>query len=417
MKVLIAAMGHFCDKPTGSARVAFDEAVELEHSGEDVWVLAPGAPSLPEHELRDGIHLLRYVPAKASVWSPARSGGHQKAAAAVLARHLPHVEAIHGHVPLTCLAALDFYGDSVHSCYTIHSPAKMEMAIVWRNSNILRRMAAPIGLAMINRMEAECLHRSSVITALSQYTIDSIGRIHGRELARTVRLIPGWVDTSRFVPLEDRELAKAQIGWPTDRPILFTLRRLVSRMGLDRLLNASHRLLEEGLKFHLMIAGSGPLRGRLEEQARALGLSNSVTFLGRVEDRELPLAYGACDAFVLPTAELECFGLIALEALSAGRPVLATPVGAIPEIIHKFDSSWLARSAKAEDIADLLRKYLTGKLPDHSPWQLHDQIRRAYGRERVLGGFIEATVGRGVYDGVGCADRRDGSTGGQFQRT
>ena len=163
---------------------------------------------------------------------------------------------------------------------------------------------------MINRMEAECLHRSSVTTALSQYTIDSIGRIHGIELARAMRLIPGWVDTSRFVPLEDRQLAKTRIGWPTDRPILFTLRRLVSRMGLDRLLNASHRLLEEGLKFHLVIAGSGPLRGRLEEQARALG-SVHVTFLGRLEDRELPLAYGACDAFVLPTAELECFGLIA----------------------------------------------------------------------------------------------------------
>jgi glycosyltransferase involved in cell wall biosynthesis len=48
-----------------------------------------------------------------------------------------------------------------------------------------------------------------------------------------------------------------------------------------------------------------------------------VTFLGRVEDRLLPLAYAACDAFVLPTRALECFGLIALEALSAGRPVLS----------------------------------------------------------------------------------------------
>ena len=64
MKVLITAMGHFCDRPTGSARVAFDEAMELTHSGEDVWVLAPGMPSLPEHEVRDGIHLLRYIPAR-----------------------------------------------------------------------------------------------------------------------------------------------------------------------------------------------------------------------------------------------------------------------------------------------------------------------------------------------------------------
>jgi glycosyltransferase involved in cell wall biosynthesis len=165
-------------------------------------------------------------------------------------------------------------------------------------------------------------------------------------------------------------------------------------MGLDRLLDASARLLAEGLKFHLVIGGSGSLRGRLEEQTNTLGIGQSVTFLGRVEDRELPLAYAACDAFVLPTAELECFGLIALEALSAGRPVLATPVGAIPEIIRQFELLWLARSAEVEDIIVLLRQYLTGTMPEHAPSQLHDQIHRDYSCERVLGEFIEATIGR-----------------------
>jgi glycosyltransferase involved in cell wall biosynthesis len=270
----------------------------------------------------------------------------------------------------------------------------MEMAIEWRNRGLARRITAPVGLAVINRIEKKCLRRSGVTTALSQYTIDCIGKIHGKEIAKRMQLTPGWVDTSRFVPVEDRERAKLQLGWLTDLPILFTLRRLVSRMGLDRLLKATHRLLEEGLKFHLVIGGSGPLQGMLEEQARTLDVSNSVTFLGRVEDRLLPLAYAACDAFVLPTRALECFGLIALEALSAGRPVLATPVGAIPELIHKFDSSWLARSAGTEAIADLLRQYLTGELPEHAPSQLHDQIRQDYSRERMLGEFIQATVQR-----------------------
>jgi glycosyltransferase involved in cell wall biosynthesis len=311
----------------------------------------------------------------------------------VLARHLPQVDTIHGHIQLAYLAALNFYGDTVHSCYTIHSPARMEMAIAWRNSSFLRRLTAPIGLQIINRMEEECLSRTRVVTALSQYTIDCISKIHGTELAKAVRLIPGWVDTSRFVPVEDRRRAKAQLRWPTDLPILFTLRRLVPRMGLDRLLIASHRLLGEGLRFHLMIGGSGSLQGRLEEQVRALGLSNSVTFLGRVEDQYLPLAYAACDAFVLPTAELECFGLIALEALSAGRPVLATPVGAIPEIIRQFEPSWLARSAEIEGIVDLLRQYLNDKLPQHAPVQLHDQIDRDYSREQVLEDFIRITIG------------------------
>ena len=396
MKVLIAAMGHFYDRPTGSARVAFDEAVELSRRGEDVWVLAPGAPSLPQHEQKDGIHLLRYAPEQCASWSPARGSSHQRAATAVLTRHLPRVEAVHGHVPLPYMAALDFYGDSVHSCYTVHSPVRMEMAIEWRTLGLARRLTAPAGLAWISRIEKKCLRRSQVTTALSQYTIDCIGKIHGKEIARGLQLIPGWVDTSRFVPVEDRERAKLQLGWLTGVPILFTLRRMVSRMGLDRLLKATHRLLEEGFKFHLVIGGTGPLQGMLEEQAKALGVSNSVTFLGRVEDRLLPLAYAACDAFVLPTRTLECFGLIALEALSTGRPVLATPVGAIPELIRKFDSSWLARSAGFEDIADLLRQYLAGNLPEQSPSQLHDQICRDYSRDRMLSKFVQATVQRNL---------------------
>jgi glycosyltransferase involved in cell wall biosynthesis len=160
------------------------------------------------------------------------------------------------------------------------------------------------------------------------------------------------------------------------------------------LLNATRQLFTDGFKFQLVIGGDGPLRGELEEQTRVLGLAKSVTFLGRLEDQVLPKAFAACDAFVLPTAELECFGIIALEALAAGRPVLATPVGAIPEIIRKIEPSWLTASPKAEDIAALIRRYLMGRLPEHTPTQLHDLVHRDYNRERILSDFIEATLGR-----------------------
>jgi len=253
-------------------------------------------------------------------------------------------------------------------------------------------MMAPFGLSILSRTEAKCLHQSEAITALSQYTIDCIGRIHGRDLYSRIQLTPGWVDTARFAPVSERTPVKIQLGWPTNVPILFTLRRLDARMGLDKLLNASHRLRGEGFRFQLMIGGSGSLRAKLENQVEDLGLSDTVTFLGRIEDRDLPLAYAACDAFVLPTTELECFGIIALEALSSGRPVLATPIGAIPEVMAKFESSWLARSAETEDIAELLRHYLTGDLPEHSPAELHDRACRNYSRDRLLDEFIETAV-------------------------
>jgi glycosyltransferase involved in cell wall biosynthesis len=393
MKVLILSIAHFADTPGGGPRLVQDEARALDRRGDQVWVLAPGTAAQPEHEVRDGIHLLRYVPAPVAPWNPARSSGHQRAVRALLARHLPQVDAVHGHAPLPYLAALDFYGDSVHFCYDIHSPARMEMEVIWRHSGLRKKLTAPVGLAMINRMERECIRRSNAVSAESQYTIDCIRRIHGEQLAARVRLLPGWVDSSRYTPVDDRERAKAQLGWPAGVPILFTLRRLAPRMGLDRLLDAAHRLQSEGVGFHLLIGGSGPLRAKLEQQSQRLGLAGAVTFLGRLKDEQLPLAYAACDAFVLPTADLECFGLIAVEALSAGRPVLATPVGAIPEILRQFDPAWLARSASAEDIAGLLRSFLAGRLPQHSPAELHERARRHYSRDLLVPAYIDAMIG------------------------
>lgn len=266
------------------------------------------------------------------------------------------------------------------------------MAIVWRSATILRRLVAPAALEMLNRMERDCLMRSSVVTALSQFTIDCVARLHGQILAKKVQLLRGWVDTSRFVPVSDISKARDRLHWTSDAPIFFTVRRLTARMGLDRLLIACARLHAQQLPFRLMIAGAGPLRESLERQSIDLGLQGIVTFLGRLDDDTLQLAYAACDAFVLPTAELECFGLIALEALSAGKPVLATPVGAIPEILSKFEPAWMAGGAKVEDIFDLLRRFLERLLPVRDAAQLHAQAVRDFGRTTLLPRFVQTAL-------------------------
>ncbi len=399
MKILIATIGHHIDQPSGSAKLAFDEAVALSDRGHDVWVLAPGNSSLAMHEVVNGVHLLRYVPQKLSAFNPARGRAHQNAAKAVLQQYLQEVDLVHGHAPLSFKASVEFYGDTVDASYTVHSASRMEMAIVWRSAGGLKRLVAPAALAMINQVELSCLRRSRVITALSAYTIQLIAQLHGNELAERVQLVPGWVDTQRFVPIEDRLQAKQDLGWPSDIPVLFTLRRLVPRMGLERLLHAVAELRNEGHQLHLAIGGSGPLDGSLKQLASSLGLDGVVTFMGRVSDVVLPVAYAACDAFVLPTAELECFGLIALEALASGRPVLATPIGAIPEIIDQFEPQWLSASAESADIAALLRQYLSGRLPARDPWKLHELVHQRYSRNKLLEGFVEIVTATGVGSG------------------
>jgi len=77
----------------------------------------------------------------------------------------------------------------------------------------------------------------------------------------------------------------------------------------------------------LLIGGKGPLRGELEERIADYGLSNKVRLLGFIPDHELVSYYQAADLFVVPSQALEGFGLITVEALASGLPVMATPVG------------------------------------------------------------------------------------------
>jgi glycosyltransferase involved in cell wall biosynthesis len=184
-----------------------------------------------------------------------------------------------------------------------------------------------------------------------------------------------------------------QLGWPIDIPVLFTLRRLVPRMGLDRLLLALRQVKSEGFRFRLIVGGTGPLRSQLEALSMQLDLQDSVSFVGFVSEDVLPMMYAAADVFVLPTTALECFGLIALEALACGRPVLATPVGAIPEILKRFEPRWLAQSADTRSISDLVRSYLKSELPDHEPVELRNKVVTDYSRDKIVPRLVSAALG------------------------
>src|SRR2546426_10110498 len=97
-------------------------------------------------------------------------------------------------------------------------------------------------------------------------------------------------------------------------------------MGLDTLIRAMATVRERFPRVLLLIGGSGSLRPLLETITISLALSDHVRFLGFVPERDLPAYYGAADAFVLPTRELEGFGLGTVEALACGMPVLGTPL-------------------------------------------------------------------------------------------
>ncbi|NTW18268.1 MAG: glycosyltransferase family 4 protein [Nostocales cyanobacterium W4_Combined_metabat2_030] len=178
-----------------------------------------------------------------------------------------------------------------------------------------------------------------------------------------IYVIPGGVDINHFQNNLSRQQARIKLGWPTNQPILFTSRRLVHRMGIDKLLQAINMIKSEIPDVWLAIAGRGHIQSLLQQQTKELGLENNVTFLGFLPENDLPVAYQAADLTVMPSQSFEGFGLAILESLACGTPVLCTPVGGMPEILQGFSPDLITETITVESIANKLSQVMLEKLP------------------------------------------------------
>jgi glycosyltransferase involved in cell wall biosynthesis len=127
--------------------------------------------------------------------------------------------------------------------------------------------------------------------------------------------------------------------------------------GLDVLLQAMALLRAEGETVRLVLAGDGPLRSELEHLAAALGLQRQVQFIGYQSRRYVARLLNECTLFVLPSRS-EPFGIVIIEALACGKPVVATAVDAIPEIINDGTDGILVEPENAGALAAAIRRLL-----------------------------------------------------------
>ncbi len=137
------------------------------------------------------------------------------------------------------------------------------------------------------------------------------------------KVIPFGVEAPDPADLEATVQRAGEIRREANKSIVLFVGRLVPYKGVDVLLEAL-----SGLDAVALIVGQGPLRARLEEQSRALLVADRVRFLGSVDDDELAALYRACNVFVLPSVtRQEAFGVVQLEAMAAGKPVVSTDLG------------------------------------------------------------------------------------------
>jgi D-inositol-3-phosphate glycosyltransferase len=167
-----------------------------------------------------------------------------------------------------------------------------------------------------------------------------------------ISVVPCGVNMDLFRPVE-RILARQNLGL-TDEKVLLFVGRLDPLKGADRLLEAVSFLKDfQGLRL-MMIGGDESSRREIEKlQSRCaeLGISEKVIFKGTVKQTDLPGYYSAADVCVVPSY-YESFGLVALESLACGTPVVAADVGDVKNIIHQFKTGCIVNSNAPENLAD-----------------------------------------------------------------
>ena len=200
--------------------------------------------------------------------------------------------------------------------------------------------------------------------AISQAVADCLRA--GGVASERIELIPSSIDPEAVVPQRPREHVRAEQGADGASVVLLSLASMHSRKGLDVLLQAAAGLQTPGTEWLLWIAGSGPEEAALARQIEELGLGKRVSLLGQRPDSADLLS--ACDVFVLPSRR-EGLGGAALEAMAAGRPVVASAVGGLAEAVVSGTTGLLV---PAED-PDALSQALGSLIQD-------PEKRRALGR-------------------------------------
>src|SRR6059036_2512763 len=360
----------------GGTRMLWEQSSRLVARGHDVRVVCrattDGEAATAE---RQGVRIRRFAVDRRTVRRFVVSSVLGARRVVTLELRDAPADVLHVHQPLAGYGVLTSPAvRGLPRLYSFHSPAPLEYRSR-RGMTAHHRdgVAGRLGFAALWGLERACLRRATAIQVLSDYSSELLWKLYRISREKVVK-IPGAVDTASFRPAEDRAAVRKALDLPAERSLLLTVRNLEGRMGLDLLIRTMAILTQNMPEALLLIGGAGTLRRELESLSNALGLRERVRFLGFIPDAALPLYYQAADVFVLPTRELEGFGLVTVEALACGTPVLGTPVGATPEILVPLSPALVFRGLAPEVMADDICRFLEWRARDP---QAHARLREA----------------------------------------
>jgi glycosyltransferase involved in cell wall biosynthesis len=365
MRFVFLTLGYHPDTVGGGWRYAAEVAERLAQRGHSVSVVCQNTEAaLPDTEIRRGVRLVRF---------PRGSGGffrkwrhENRLAQGILGRlsaEAPEPALLGLHHAYLQPALASAMGRKL---FMFHGPWAEEYRFARQaNRRTLLHRCLDEAIAMrLRATERRALRSVDQVFVTSQHFRGNLSQWHPVPLPN-VQAIGGGTDTEQFKPASDRLAARRAYGLEPDHRLFLAVRRLDPRMGLLVLIEAFSRVAASFPRSLLWLAGRGPLQEELGRRILGLGLGDRVRLLGFVPEADLPRLLSAADCTVVPSLDLEGFGLATVESLACGTPVLGSRAGATPELLTPFSPQLLFDSGSASSLADQLRAILTdpGRLP------------------------------------------------------
>lgn len=242
------------------------------------------------------------------------------------------------------------------------------------------RMLDEFDKKWLNRAEKFCSRWVKELVAVSEPTRDAYIKMTG--IARNrVRIIGNGVDIARFqVPA--KATLREELGIKTGDIVVGIIARLSEEKDHPTLIRAFRRVVDTAPNYRLLIVGDGPQRSELESLIQQLGLQHKIILTGSRED--VPDILALLDIFVL-CSRTEGMPLTLLEAMAAGKTILCTPVGGIPNIIQDGRNGLLFPPGNADKLADLLLKVIRDRtLSTQLRTTTRQDAERKYGIARMV---------------------------------
>ncbi|WP_422774312.1 glycosyltransferase family 4 protein [Plantactinospora sp. WMMC1484] len=329
LKILILSWEYPPVLVGGLGRHVHALATALAAAGHQVTVVTRHGEGAPMEAYADGVHVVRapedpvgFPLATPSLLAWTMAFNHTLTRTALRAARTGDYDVIHAHDWLVAHTAITLADHlDIPLVTTIHA-TEAGRHQGWLPDEMNRT---------IHSVEHWLSAESHRVITCSGYMRDQVNGLFGLPDGH-VEVVPNGVD-DRAWSAQPRAVAAARKRYAGAGPLVGFAGRLVYEKGVQHLVHAVPRLRERHPELRVVIAGDGPYRQELQEQAQRLGLAESVRFAGFMTERQLPAVLAATDATVVPSL-YEPFGMVALEAAAAGAPLAVAATGGLAEIVE-----------------------------------------------------------------------------------